>query len=232
MNFFSHYYIDKENPSPVFLFGTLLPELMPHFNQHIRKAVFNAPAEGQQINPVFQAIFKGIQRHYQVDKLFHNHPFFIQHTQYIKQQILQNPGLAVLHTKTYYLAHITLELMIDRVLIKTNAAEPDSFYKFLSTINTETIAQYFAFIGKSEQLPDFLKTYEAHNRIKFLYYYPNNEKFTEALLRLYSKINTNMPTLATHHAFTLVLKQVEAKLQQEMLIFVTEFKNQLNLQTA
>ncbi len=230
MNFFSHYYIDKEKQDPYFLFGTLMPELMPHFNQHLRKAVYNS--DMTKANPAFLKIFNGIARHYEVDKLFHNHDFFKQNTTYIKETILANPRLQPIHYRTFYFAHIALELMIDRIIIQQEKSEPELFYQFLNSVDIEIVEAYFMFIGKSEVFPDFLKTYETHMRMKFLYYYPNNEKFTEALLRLYSKINTNMPPLATNTFLTSTLLQIEAKLQQEILIFVSEFKNQLNRQAA
>jgi hypothetical protein len=230
MNFFSHYYIDKEKLDPYFLFGTLLPELMPHFNQYLRKAVFGSNMA--VADAAFIKIFEGIKRHYEVDKLFHNHDFFRQHTTFIKETILANPQLQPIHYRTFFFAHIALELMIDRLVINAENTEPEKFYQFLNSVDMGIIGAYFTFIGKNEMFPNFLKTYERHIRMRFLYYYHNNEKFTQALLMLYSKINTNMPSLATNTHLTATLLQIEAKLQQEILIFVSEFKKQLNQQNA
>lgn len=230
MNFFSHYYIDKEKQNPYFLFGTLLPELIPHFNQLLRKSAYHSNITNT--NRTFSKIFNGIERHYEVDKLFHNHDFFKKNTTYIKETILLNPHLQPIHYRTFYFAHIALELMIDRIIINKETTEPELFYQFLKSVDVEIIETYFAFIGKSDVFPIFLKTYETHMRIKFLCYYPNNEKFTEALLRLYLKINTNMSPLTTNIFLTSTLLQIEAKLQQEILIFVSELKKQLNQQAA
>lgn len=230
MNFFSHYFIDQHHAKQYFLFGGLLPEMLPHFNEKLRKAVFRNTQEFPK--PEYEQIFNGIKRHYEIDGVFHNHAFFKRNTEIIKQRILNDNALQPLHFRTFYLAHIFLELLIDRVLIQHNKNEPEKFYQLLQQIEITVVYEYFTFIDKKEMFADFSKTFELHIRKKFLYYYTNNEMFTEALLRLYSKINTNMPTLATHAALMQVLLEIEVELQQEILIFVSEFKNQLNSQLA
>jgi hypothetical protein len=231
MNFFSHYYLDKENTDKWFLFGTLLPELLPHFNEKMRKAV----SDYTTINPVkvHESIYKGIQRHYEVDRHFHNSTFFKEKTAIIKKGVLENQHLQPVHYRTFYLAHIWLELMIDRVLIKNdNGALVERFYDFMETLEEQEIERYFAIIGKPEIFNDFKQTFERHKRIKYLFYYVDNEKFVGALLRLYSNINPSIFDMNVNTELAKLLALTEQEMQSEILKFVNEFKKSLTQPTA
>jgi hypothetical protein len=228
MNFFSHYYLDKENADKWFLFGTLLPELLPHFNEKMRKAVNSHPP----IEP-FDSIYNGIQRHYEVDSRFHNSEFFKTHTAKIKNAILQNQHLEPLHYRTYYLAHIWLELLIDRIIINDSGGqEAGQFYGFLETIDTAVVEAYFIEIGKKEMFPVFINILNRHRELKFLFYYFDNEKFTGALLRLYSSVNPSIFDTMPIQDLTKLLLFLERELQSETLKFVHDFKSLLNPQSA
>jgi hypothetical protein len=230
MNFFSHYYLDKENENPYFIFGTLIPEFFPHFNQYLRKAVFSSTFNAKQKE--FLALQAGIMQHYKVDALFHNSDFFKTNTEKIKHAILSNNALIDLHKRTYFLAHITLELLIDRVLLNEKYAtaneQPEQFYYFVETIDTEILKQFFMQIGKEAYFDSFHKILARHLSAKYLFYYNDNKKFAEALLRLYLKINTHMQTVETKMALISTLLALELELQTEIQIFVTKFKSNLN----
>jgi len=226
MNFFSHYYLDKENADPWFLFGTLLPELLPHFNEKMRKAVNEYHIN--KTDTIHESIYKGIQRHYEVDRHFHNSAFFKNNTEIIKQLVLENQHLQPVHYRTFYLAHIWLELLIDRILIKhEHGTAAEGFYDFLETIDIHEIEQYFTLIGKAEIFNGFLQTFERHKRIKYLFYYVDNEKLVSALLRLYSNINPSIFDMNVNTELAKLLVLSEQELQPEILKFVNEFKKSL-----
>jgi hypothetical protein len=230
MNFFSHY-LDKETNDPWFLFGILLPELLPHFNEKLRKAV-NIYAE-KDTNKIHQSIYKGVQRHYEVDRLFHNSDFFKQHTAYIKNLVLKNNQLEPLHYRTFFLAHVWLELLTDRILIKNETlAEPAAFYRFLESLELNIIGQYFTALEKQHIFLEFTDIWNFHKQKKFLFGYIDNEKFIRALLRLYSNINPSIFDMNENIEFSKLLLISEQELQHEIQKFVNEFKISLKQTTC
>ena len=231
MNFFSHYYLDKENINPWYKFGILLPELFPHYNQKLRKAV-TIYAE-KNINETHKSIYKGIQRHYEVDKLFHNSDFFRQKTEIIKLKIIENQQLHALHYRTFFLAHIWLELLIDRTLIVNDTDnEVERFYEYLESIDIKAIQQFFTAIQKEEMLKIFIDTFERNLRMKFLHYYLDNEKLIRALLRLYSKANHSIFDMNVSRIMLKLLLLLEHEMKTDLLNYMYEFKTSLKQTTT
>lgn len=228
MNFFSHYYLDRQHAQPYYILGALLPELFPGFNQHLRKNMLQHQPETEEE----QHLLHGIHQHYTIDAIFHNSDFFKEQTSLIKNTILQNAQLVGLHYRTFFLAHITLELLIDRILIQIDLKEPKDFYQFLQEVNLKPIEQLFQKTNLQYHYPLFQNIYSRHISVQYLFYYNNNEKFIEALLRLYLKINTHMQSVETKKAFISTILGLELVLQEEIQIFVTNFKKTLNGQPA
>jgi hypothetical protein len=233
MNFFSHYYIDRENDDKWFLFGALLPELVLHFNETLRKPVNNARNQSKYtlhpLHTVFDSIYQGIQRHYQVDKHFHGSAFFKTCTEKIKNDILSNQNLKPLHYRTFYLAHIAFELLIDRILLKTlQTQEPEGFYCFLETLETDTLSEYFTCIEKTDMMPVLRNILNRHLEMKFLFHYHDNEKFVRALMRLYSCVNPSIFEAMPNKHLTALLLTIQEELEVKTVKFVYQFKSSLN----
>jgi len=177
-------------------------------------------------------IFAGINRHFEVDKIFHGSEFFKTHTEFLKNEILKNDALSALHYRTWFLAHLFLELLIDRVLLKTLVnKEPQQFYDFLKNINEADIERFFVCCGKENLLSGFLQTRTRHLQSQFLFSYGDNEMFCRALLWLYKKANPSIFENNIPLQLTNLLLNAEEKLQQEICIFVNNLNTQLKTST-
>lgn len=195
MNTLSHYFLEREHPSPWFKTGTVLPDILKPFNRHFRKPVFEYKGEPE---PHEQQLVSGIERHFLTDKLFHNHPAFHRFTQLIKQMLLESPA-EKLHYRTFFLAHIQFEMLLDRYLIQRHPGLVDSFYDNLKTTRTELLEAYFVKIKASEQWRIFKPWWERYNELQYLYHYADNEMFARALLRVYQKVRpTHMNSVETN----------------------------------
>lgn len=184
MNFLSHYYLDSTHPSPYHKLGILLPDLISGFNQKMRKAVHIHQGSGITEH---QQLFKGISKHYSVDKKFHNSPHFEEATHTIKEALLK-AELPNLHYRTYFLAHVLYEMLLDRYLMTQHDGLLRQFYEELKQPNDELIRQYFVIIGKEQYVAEFFVIFDRFRSSEFLFYYLDNEKFAEALLRVYSRV--------------------------------------------
>ncbi len=133
-------------------------------------------------------IFEGIRKHYHVDAIFHNSESFHFFSNSIKIT-LQNSNLPSLRSRGYFLAHIFLELLLDRMLVKHYPDACVSMYDDLRSVNSEVMASYFSRIGRMEFITEFLINFNRVLKARHLPRLADNEFFAEALLRAYLKIN-------------------------------------------
>ena len=108
-----------------------------------------------------------------VDRSFHNSLFFAEHTTCIKRAII--PALKNSVVRPSFLAHISLELMLDSALLTKNQIQSVDFYsrlkqsdrdainRFLKLNNIQDTSQFFDFFDKFIQ-SNYLESYrESHN---------------------------------------------------------------------
>jgi len=171
MNFLSHFYFDRHCDDPHLVLGAVLPDLVKNarkdWNLHPEK-------NAEQFSGSFESsILKGWRRHMIVDRSFHNSLFFSEHTAGIKRAIV--PALKNSVVRPSFLAHISLELMLDSTLLTENHIQSVDFYshlkqsdretinRFLKLNNIEETNQFFTFFDKFIQ-SNYLESYrESHN---------------------------------------------------------------------
>lgn len=122
MNFLSHYYLleNKQNPDQVL--GNLIPDLMRGFTKIYNKKIKN------NNDFIENDLIKGINFHLKTDKIFHQHPYFIEKNKLIKNYIFD---LKLPSHKYYLTTHILSELIIDQYLINTQPELGIQFYQSL-----------------------------------------------------------------------------------------------------
>jgi acyl carrier protein phosphodiesterase len=171
MNFLSHFYFDRHCDDSHLVLGAVLPDLVKNarkdWNLHPERNTeqFSSSSE--------RSILKGWRRHMIVDRSFHNSFFFAEHTTGIKKAII--PALKNSVVRPSFLAHISLELMLDSILLTENHIQSVNFYahlkqsdrevidRFLKLNNIEDTSQFFGFFEKFIQ-SNYLESYrEKHN---------------------------------------------------------------------
>ena len=118
-------------------------KLYPQKNPH----VFENDAE-------LKAILKGWMRHLAVDKHFHNSIFFTTHSHQLSailRPILQNSPV-----KAYFLAHISLELLLDGLLLKNNKVSTEDFYQKLGACTLQKISTFLTLNNIKDTQPFIL----------------------------------------------------------------------------
>lgn len=171
MNFLSHFYFDRHSEDPHLVLGTVLPDLVKNarkdWNMHPEKKaeLFTSDIEN--------SILKGWKRHLAVDRHFHNSAFFFEHTRAIRERIA--PALQNSVVRPSFLAHISLELMLDSTLLTENHIVAEDLYihlrqadrmgmnRFLELNNMDDTDHFFKFFDKFIQT-NYLNSYrESHN---------------------------------------------------------------------
>ena len=175
MNLLSHYYIDQHEADPNYKLGLVFPDLQRGFNALLRKDLFNATPQ----NDMEQAFINGIKKHYLVDKLFHNLPFFDHYTALLKQLIQQHTNI---ENRVYFLAHIYLEMLIDKALITENTLLTVSFYEDMRNVNREALTALLSRMGKADLATAFFGNFNKFLEARYLDRYSNNESFVHGVL--------------------------------------------------
>ncbi len=184
MNFLSHFYFDQTCTDPHLVLGTVLPDLVKNANGAWKLHPQKHP-ELFQNDPVFQSIFMGWERHLAVDKYFHSSPFFDKHTRQLRLEIA--PFLQQTEVRPSFLAHISLELLLDGLLITENGIKVADFYQHLKNCNREKI-ETFLTLNQVNETDLFFKFFDSFTQSCYLNSYSDTHQIVYALNRICMRI--------------------------------------------
>lgn len=217
MNFLSHYYFDRKKNNAYEVLGMLLPDLLKNANK-----TWNPHPDKNELlfekNQHHQEILIGWKRHLEVDKLFHNSTFFIHHQHQIK--LCLKDSLIGSPIKPFFLGHISLELLLDSLLITENLIQIDSLYKALHQIENQVITSFLALNGISNPSP-FFRFFEAFKKEEYLYSYAQTEKISYALRQICMRIWDHPFTASQEETLTTNLLSYKKELSKDF-IFIFE----------
>ena len=166
MNFLSHFYIDKNEENASFIVGVCTPDLVSLYNREIRiKHLPILPSHSES----YIAFTKGILRHFEADKVFHSSPFFLQETEkvgiFLKTHF-KDSGLK----RSFFVAHVLVELMIDKILIAQAPQLIPDFYAHFEKVGHLQIAEMTQIaVGKEiETYPLFIQKFLQNHELAAL----------------------------------------------------------------
>lgn len=183
MNFLSHFYFDRHSEDPHLVLGTIMPDLV----KNARKDWNLHPGKKIELydNSVEHSILKGWERHLAVDRHFHNSDFFHTHTRAIKKLIL--PALENSVVRPSFLAHISLELMLDSTLLNHNHLDAEDLYAQLRQSDRKSI-QGFLEKNNVDEPSHFFHFYEKFIESQYLHSYRESHQIMYALNRICMRI--------------------------------------------
>jgi acyl carrier protein phosphodiesterase len=226
MNFLSHYYFDQSSDSYTVL-GTLLPDLTANAQKEWKLY----PQKNPQVfehDVELKAILRGWNRHLAVDKYFHNSIFFTTHSQQLSAKlrpILQNSPV-----KAYFLAHISLELLLDGLLLKNNKVSTEAFYSHLAAYDVEKIVQFLE-LNLVEDTRPFTLYFERFCSSAYLNSYRETEKIAYALHRICLRVWPESLTEVEQEEITEILVAYQRELESVYFEIFTEISSALALET-
>lgn len=208
MNFLSHYHLDRhQQNNPYLLAGVCTPDLVSIFDRQLR--IKHIPLHVQH-DPDALAFFAGIQRHYQTDKIFHSCPFFVQETDFIADFLTREFNDTEVKRR-FFVAHILLELMIDKVLIDKDFTLINDFYLTFSGIGAArltTITQEFV-EKKLEGYEAFMERFIRHH---YLFHYPEEGYVPYVLNRIIGRVGIRETAFLERQVFKEFLTDYQVQL--------------------
>jgi hypothetical protein len=223
MNFLSHYYFDRAKTNSYEVVGMVLPDLLKNadkgWNAHPEKHEYLFKSDDHL------ALLNGWKRHLAVDQLFHDSTFFKYHQHQIKLQIIET--LKGSPVKPFFLGHISLELMLDSLLMAHQMINVDRFYTHLDHVETFVLEE-FLIINGIKNTDRFFHFLEIFKKEKYLFSYINPEKITYALRRICMRLWEKPFTLEQETALTYSLLNYKKSLSEEFIFIFDRIDAQLN----
>lgn len=177
MNFISHYFYDCNN-NPYHNVGLVLPDLVRSFTQKHLNLNLNEEYNDQEIQ-----LLNGCIKHFQKDKFFHQSDFFESSIHKITNVI----GNQASWPRKFFLNHVLVEILLDRVLLDKNPKLCDEFYLQLKSVDLEILSSFLVKNGVLN-VDYFIQGYLKFIQISFIYDYLDNKKIVTALSQLYKKV--------------------------------------------
>jgi len=177
VNFLSHYYFERHSPCPERILGVLLPDLLKNAD---KRYVFHPRRHEAQLfaDPKTRRISEGWYRHVEVDRAFHNSPFFLAHCRALRKELA--PLLEHLPVRPSFMAHIAIELLLDQLLMRDGMADPAALYEQLDRADRTAVRKYLTVLG-SVDVDLFLQFYEKFVASRYILEYAVDSNIARAL---------------------------------------------------
>jgi len=213
MNFISHYFLDRDHTDSYFFLGVSTPDLISNYDRTIRLKEATLPLIME--NDASQAqlsFYNGVLRHFEVDKMFHSSHFFRRETRYLSHAL----GRTFPHEqvdKSFFVAHILLELMLDRVLIRKHDYLLSAFYDHFrpSLIPPAVLLTEWVTNKHLPGYPDFLTQFSEK---QFLYRYVDMRYLVRVLRHILNKIGIRQHNYIRLPKFLNLMYEYEKRLER------------------
>jgi hypothetical protein len=177
MNFLSHFYFDRHSANPELVLGCVMPDLVKTANIlwiiHPEKKphLFH---ESEKM----QSLLEGWKKHLEIDRYFHNCDFFTRHTKAIREMVA--PILKNSQIRPSFLAHISLELMLDSLLLNLEEIDAFEFYEKLAKVE-RTVLKDFLELNLITDTPRFFRFFDQFLAENYLHSYIDTENLIYSL---------------------------------------------------
>lgn len=212
MNFVSHYYLDRHrSEAPHFFLGVITPDLVGIFDRGIKLKRHTLPEiSAENLSLPELGFYKGVMRHFEADAVFHTSDFFLQETRELGLRLREVFDEKTL-PRSYFLAHILLELLLDKILIQEHPEILPEFYASLGSIPYQQQRELSEWVCKTP-----MNRYQAYlmrfNERQYLYDYAEWRHILFVMRRILDKVRINTGETLHHPNMLRLLKEYEAKL--------------------
>ncbi len=183
MNFLSHFYLDRQVENAPFIVGVCTPDLVSLYSREIRiKHLPVLPAHSSH----YISFTEGIQRHFQADKVFHSSPFFLAETENVSR-FLNHYFAEIPLKRSFFVAHVLVELMIDKVLIANDKKLIPDFYHHFHTVGYIHIAEMTQ-IAVKKQIDNYAPFIQKFLQNQYLYHYAEYDYIIYVLQRIVRRV--------------------------------------------
>ncbi len=202
--------------------------VLPDLIKNADKSLNLLPEKNVRLNHEcedIKSLLFGWKRHLKVDRVFHSSPFFFHHQHQIK--LLIKDAIINSPVKPFFLGHISLELLLDSLLLSENLINVENFYALINKVNDKTLKQFINLNG-FEDTDKFFKFFDMFKNEKYLFSYADPEKVTYALKRICMRLWQDPFDEDQERNLTKSLILYKTKLSEEFLPIFELIDSQLN----
>lgn len=221
MNFLSHYYTLKKSENAYVVLGSILPDLVTDFSK-----IYNQSIEEQFYPKEFflKQMLEGVQLHIKADDLFHNSKKFSELENVAKELLKKEFGTTL--KRKYVIAHVLVELVIDKYLILKEEALLDQFYNTLKEIKTKKANLFFESLYIEEDSSNFLRNFSYFLKNKFLFVLKENEGIIFTLNKVFAK-KLNYEFLKEEDKWKNLITKLYLEIENKIPILLEDVKTKL-----
>ncbi|MEL6651188.1 MAG: hypothetical protein AAFQ87_10335 [Bacteroidota bacterium] len=188
MNFLSHYYLDRDVDNPYFTVGVSTPDLVSIFNRRVRLKANNMPdIKSGEVSPEQVAFYNGILQHFEADRIFHTSDFFKEETELISRRLTTIFGAERI-SRGFFVAHVFLEILLDKILIEHDRSLADTYYRHLNEVGVARSAELTQW-AVQQQIPRYLGFFERFVDRQYLYHYADWQEVIIVLRRILMRVS-------------------------------------------
>lgn len=224
MNFLSHYFADREESDSLFVIGAATPDLLSIYNAKVRvKAGHVKRIDRAVLSPAAQQLIRGLDSHFLVDRVFHSSELFKIETGEISDRLEEWFPDREIHRK-YFIAHILLELLMDKVLISKHNGILDRYYAHYVELApfTELREATEEIIGT--ELPNYEAFLQRFLEKKYLAHYRSYSHLAYVMERLLRRVGVKHRNFTETGAFIGLMEAYETHLSSVYLRFFEEIE--------
>lgn len=222
MNFLSHYYLDRDTSVPLFTAGAATPDLLSIFHPETRLRSSDMPRiYALSVTPDERDFADGLNRHFVADGIFHDSVLFREESHWISQELLRTfPETPP--RRRFFIAHVLLELILDKVLIDNNPKLLDRFYA-----DFDSLAPFEGLVRVTERalglpLENYDHFLEKFLLNRYLYRYTDWEHIRYVLGRIMRRVRVTSGTWISSPRFLQLMQDCQARLDTRHQAFFDE----------
>ena len=212
MNLVAHFYLDRQRVNSYFTVGAATPDLLSIYNsrlrikqRHLRKLT---EEERGRVNPPF---LDGLQRHFFADGVFHTSPLFHSETKRVSNMLVDYfPDLNI--ERKFFIGHILLELLLDKVLITRHPGILESYYGHFESLQPFRDVRQSLEIAVGHELPNYERYLSRFLRRKYLYHYADPEHLAWLLRHILRRVRISNTEYILSPTFFKLMEDYEAGL--------------------
>jgi len=214
MNFISHFFLDRERvKESLFFVGISTPDLVSVFDRNIRLRANRMPVlPDPKADRAGHSFYRGVLRHFEGDKVFHSSTFFQQETHRICR-LMEATIPAEQLERTFFVAHILFELVLDKVLIQEDGSLLPDFYETIAQQEGTDLIRLTEWVA-GRPLPGYADFLERFMTRRYLYRYTDWEYVIYILRRIMLGVGVRSVTYLGEPAFLSLAARYEAELSQ------------------
>ncbi|MCO5165119.1 MAG: hypothetical protein M9894_01970 [Planctomycetes bacterium] len=181
MNFLAHHHLDRSRGDPWYAAGVAVPDLWPRFRRRGRPGARLEPlrvAPGEGDAPAAARLRAGLARHEEVDRAFHGCAAFLA---WRRAAAARAEPLVGRSARAGLLAHVGVELVLDRWLLLRDPALGPGLYALLEQVPPAALER--ALVDLGVDAAGFAAAFEGFVAARHLLAWTDPAAVAEALAR-------------------------------------------------